>query len=239
MKLYDEVIREIDSILRPYRYSKLDAMKKCRWKDVGKESMILRGDMAYELGGSNLAAMGSMLLTDNADLVPGDEICLYGKDLSEIREDTPFVRIAIVRVKPEGMGEGNALYNAIRKLEFTKYHIFPDGYMMRISAASDREMVRISKEAVKKRISFREIGKMFIDGYHKSPQVEAVKMIFITLPDVPYEKLHAQVKKSEEITKAIDHILKNLAMDCNVCNLKQICDEVEGMKELHFKNQMI
>jgi hypothetical protein len=23
-------------------------------------------------------------------------------------------------------------------------------------------------------------------------------------------------------------------MDCNACNLKPICDEVEGLKELHF-----
>ena len=28
--------------------------------------------------------------------------------------------------------------------------------------------------------------------------------------------------------------LKDIAMNCQSCSLKQICDEVEGMRELHF-----
>ena len=44
----------------------------------------------------------------------------------------------------------------------------------------------------------------------------------------------SDLKKSEQITKAIDHIFKNLTKDCKACSLKQICDEVEGMKELRF-----
>lgn len=75
---------------------------------------------------------------------------------------------------------------------------------------------------------------MFIKSYRKNPNVEAVKLIFITDPKFPYQDLEVQAKRAEQITRAIDHILKNLAMDCNVCSLKQICDEVEGMKELHF-----
>ena len=106
--------------------------------------------------------------------------------------------------------------------------------MMRISAASQREMVRVGKTALEKGLGFEQVGKLFLQSYHKNPQVEAVKLVFITLSDFPYEELEIYIKKAEEITKAIDHILKNLSMDCNVCSLKQICDEVEGMKELHF-----
>ena len=36
------------------------------------------------------------------------------------------------------------------------------------------------------------------------------------------------------LTKAIDHIFKNVIMDCQACSLQEICDEVEGMRELHF-----
>lgn len=41
-------------------------------------------------------------------------------------------------------------------------------------------------------------------------------------------------KKAHDITDTLTHILEGLSTDCSVCALKDICDEVEGMKELHF-----
>ena len=41
-------------------------------------------------------------------------------------------------------------------------------------------------------------------------------------------------KKSNEATNTLATILEGLPTDCSVCSLKGICDEVEGMKELHF-----
>lgn len=236
MKLYDETIKEWLKILDSLQGRELDVKKGEDWKDIGNANMILRSDMAYELGGNHLPALSGMTLTADTSLVPRDEVLLYGKDLGEIHEDTPYARLAVLRVKEDSMGEGNALYQAIRKMEYTKYHLNPEGFMMRISAASQREMVRVGKTALEKGLGFEQIGKLFLQSYHKNPQVEAVKLVFITLSDFPYEELEIYIKKAEEITKAIDHILKNLSMDCNVCSLKQICDEVEGMKELHFGN---
>lgn len=234
MKLYDEVIQDVLSLLEAYPVKKLNPAGNVSLRDAGRDSLILRDDMAYELGGGNRPAIGSMLLTMDGTLAPEDEILLYGNDLGEIHTDTAYARIALVRVKPDGMGEGNELYEAIRRIEYTKYHLFPEGFMMRISAASEREMVRIGKRALRKGLDFEQIGRMFIKSYRKNPDVEAVKLIFITDPKFPYHDLEVQAKRAEQITRAIDHILKNLAMDCNVCSLKQICDEVEGMKELHF-----
>lgn len=234
MKLYDETIKEWLKILDSLQGRELDVKKGEDWKDIGNANMILRSDMAYELGGNHLPALSGMTLTADTALVPRDEVLLYGKDLGEIHEDTPYARLAVLRVKEDSMGEGNALYQAIRKIECTKYHLNPEGFMMRISAASQREMVRIGKTALEKGLGFEQVGKLFLQSYHKNPQVKAVKLVFITLSDFPYEKLEVQIKKAEEITKAIDHILKNLSMECNVCSLKEICDEVEGMKELHF-----
>ena len=41
-------------------------------------------------------------------------------------------------------------------------------------------------------------------------------------------------KKSTDITGTLTHILEGLPTDCSVCALKDVCEEVEGMKELHF-----
>lgn len=234
MKLYDDVIKEISALLSPYPGRRLAAAKKSGWKDVGGDSLILRGDMAYELGGSGLPAVGGTLLTAENSLVPEDEILLYGKDLDRLQKDTAYARLAFVRVREDSLGEGNALYEKIRRMEYTRYHVFPEGFMMRISAASEREMVRVGRDAVGRGLDFGAAGRMFLEAFHRDPGTEAVRLIFITLPDFPYRELEGLVKRSGQITKAIDHIFKNLTMDCKACSLKQICDEVEGMKELHF-----
>ena len=110
----------------------------------------------------------------------------------------------------------------------------PKGYMMRISAASEREPVRVSREALKTGLDFAKVGGLFLSGYHKHSKVLAAKLIFITLPDFPYHELNKKVLQAEKITLALNHILGSLKMDCGACNMKQVCDEVEEMRKLHF-----
>ena len=129
MKLYDETIRKIRALLSSEKQQLLhDATA---WPVVSDRSMILRSDMAYELGGGSLPALGVTLVTASKDLVPGDGVFLTGTDLPEIDADTPFARIALVRVGEDTLGEGKKLYRAIRNLEYTRYHFYPEGFMQR------------------------------------------------------------------------------------------------------------
>lgn len=235
MRLYDESITSFYDELKELPVRRLDVTQDAvSWNDTGDKNIILRSDMAYELGGGTLPALSSLSITDSKELVPEDEILLYGPDLPDIKEDTAYARLTFVRVKEESLGDGNQLYNAIRKIEYVRYHVNPDGFMIRISASNDREPARVGTEALENGLDFTKVGKVFLDAYHKNPNIEAVKLVFVTLPDYPYKELETRIKRNEQITAAIDHIMKNVIMDCNACNLKQICDEVEGMKELHF-----
>ena len=56
----------------------------------------------------------------------------------------------------------------------------------------------------------------------------------ITDPKADYAALQAAAKKASAVTGTLTHILEGLPTDCSICALKDICDEVEGMKELHF-----
>lgn len=228
MKLYDECIIGVENILSTSSIKKLD-FSVSKWNDAGEKQMIFQNDTAFELGGSDLPAVSSVAITDNADYVPCDEVILCGKDLNEIKEDTPFARIAILRVNEDAMGTGEALYQSIRKIEYTRYHTNPEGYMMRISAFSGREAARVSKKAIKNGMTFADVGKLFVDAYHKQAQVEAVKLIFITEPSFDYDEIKKIMKKSEDITKALDHLMKDLKMDCEFCKLQDVCAEVEAM----------
>ena len=233
MKLYDDSIKELLAGIDMTEAKKLDIVN-ADWTDVVDHNLILRADMAYELGGGTFPAVSGMAVTCNEQFVNTDEVLLIGPDLDEIKADTPYARIALVKVAEDSLGDGNALYNAIRKIEYVRYHINPEGYMTRISASNNREPVRVGKEALGKGLNFAKVGKLFLDTYHENKNIEAVKLIFITDPDFDYKSLSEQAKRLEDITGTIDHIFKNVMMDCGSCSLQKVCDEVEGLRELHF-----
>lgn len=230
MKLYKECIAELKKVLDGCEVCKVVSNERAvPWADEGKNQLIFRQDMAYELGGDILPAISGMLLTDSSECVPEDEVWICGEDLPQLKADTPYARIALVRVKDtEGM-DANALYQLIRRIEYTRYHLNPKGFMMRISALNQREAVRIDKRALQEGLDFVAVGELFLKAYHRHPEVEAVKLIFVTDPDFPYEELGKLMTKSENMTKTLDHLLKKVNMDCNACHLKDICAEVEEM----------
>lgn len=233
MKLYDETIRRVEDLLGDYPLQSLN-VANAAWEDVGNHNLILSSDMAYELGGGTYPAVSAMAVTADTSFVEEDGVYLIGPNLGEINADTPYARIALVRVDADGMGDGNALYNAIRKIEYVRYHINPKGYMTRISASNGREPVRVGKEALSEGLDFAKVGKLFLDKYHENPHIQAVKLIFVTLPEFDYKSLGTLATQCESITGTIDHIFKNVMMDCKSCSLQQVCDEVEGLRELHF-----
>ena len=235
LTLYDETIRHLQALLAAHPARSLPCADT-NWPEVTDKSMILRGDMAYELGSEGLPAIGCTIITADPALVPEDGLSLIGPDLPKITADVPFARVALVRASAEAMGEGQALYNAVRGLEYTRYHVYPKGFMLRVSAARRKETVRVSRAALADGLNFARAGSRMIAAFHKNKAVEAVQLCYVTLPraQFDYAALDRLAKEADEITKTIDHILKNAVMDCGACSLQKICDEVEGLRELHF-----
>lgn len=234
MKLYDDVIRRTLEMVSAAGEVRELAVEDSQWPEVSDRSMILRSEMAYELGADRNDGLGVTLISGSEELIREDRITLVGKDLSELKKAGPYARIALVRVDEAVMGEGETLYNAIRKLEYTRYHFYPEGFMNRISSSKHKESVRIGKEALSKGLDFAKTGSMMIQKFKENPRVRAVWIIYVTEEAFDYKQLLTLSCDAEDITKTIDHIFKNVQMDCKACNLQEICDEVEGLRELHF-----
>lgn len=236
MELYNELIRETEGLLEGRALQSWDYDSGAAWPDAGVSELVLGRDAAFELGGSGKPALHYTCVTTSPDLVDRDQVLLWGPDLRELRADVPYARIALLRVGDieSDDGDDTVAYNAIKDMEFVKYHVFPKGYMLRISTEENREQVRVSRKALGEGMSFYRVGCDFIRCYRKNPNVLGVKLIFITAPDGPYEALAACGRRSTEITRTLCTILDGLPMDCSACHLKPICDEVEGMRELHF-----
>ena len=236
MELYNELIRETEGLLEGRPLQSWDYDSSAAWPDAGVSELVLGRDAAFELGGSGKPALHYTCVTTSPSLVERDQVLLWGPDLRELRADAPYARIALLRVGDieSDDGDDTVAYNAIKDMEFVKYHVFPKGYMLRISTEDNREQVRVSRKALGEGMSFYRVGCDFIRCYRKNPNVLGVKLIFITAPDGPYEALAACGRQSTEITRTLCTILDGLPMDCSACHLKPICDEVEGMRELHF-----
>lgn len=236
MELYNSIIEKVNGHLGSTVPKKYAYNPDKTWEDVGGNQLIMMKESAYELGGDNKPAVNYACITSD-DYVTEDEIWVYGKDLNEINGSVSFARIVLVKVdslKGEGEEDTEPLFRAIQDIDFVKYHVYPKGYMIRSSSDSFREQVRVSRDAVKKGISFEQVGNSYIKEYKKNPNVLAVRVIFATVDDADYAEMRKDAKKVRDITKTLSKILEGMATDCHSCSLKEICDEVEGLKELHF-----
>ena len=236
MELYNPIIRSVEeqfgsSAPRHYAYDRGRA-----WPESDSFELVMGRDSAYELGGSDKSAVNFTCVTNSPKLVEKDEIIVYGPDLGELKGDTPYARIALLRVGDIESDDDDTeqAFRAIQDMDFVKYHVFPRGYMIRTSSENHWEQVRISKDALQKGISFERIGNAFIAHYKENPNILAVKMIFVTAPDADYVALQKTAGRVYDITMSLTKILEGMPADCGSCQLKSICDEVEGMKELHF-----
>lgn len=233
MELYNSLIKDTKAQLEKLGGKAWDYSPAACWADTGSSELVLQRDAAYELGAQGKGSANYVLFTSSAELVQEDKVILIGPDLGQIKGDRDFARIVLLQVGVLD-DDDEAVYRTLKDIEFSKYHVYPEGYMIRMSPESYREQVRVSRQALKKGISFRTVGNRYLAEYKKDANVLKATVIFITDPKADYEALQAMAKKASAVTGTLTHILEGLPTDCSVCALKDICDEVDGMKELHF-----
>jgi hypothetical protein len=235
MELFNGVMEETLQLLSGFPGKRWDYDENLCWEDLHESELVLTRDRAFELGGGNYG-LNLTCVTTSSLQVDRDEILLYGQDLDAIKEDADYARLSFLRIASPGEDD-ETVYKAIRDIEFVKYHVFPRGFMVRINSEDCREQVRVSRRAVKAGISFKAVGFDFIKKYLEKPLVKNVKIIFVAGKGFDYQSLEKKAKTAADITNALTHIMEGLDLGCSSCALKPVCDEVEGMRELHFRQK--
>lgn len=225
MDFFNSLIDDVNSLISELPKKCFTYDKNTASSDTGYSQVILQRDTAYELSGTGFTLVTSQPVEDS--------IVVVGDDLSEIKENRKFARISMVQI--DDVADEQKAYNLIRKIEYVKYHYFPEGYMIRTASSSYKEVVRVAKSAIRRSISFENVGDLLIDKYKKIPTVKGVRVIFVTVPDADYDSFFRIAEKNNDIAKALNHVMNTVNFDCDTCNLKPVCDEVEGMRELHFR----
>lgn len=263
MQLYDSMIQRVRGLLRglPVRIYEYDEEKI--WPENADFQMIFQKDVAYELGAGKATSANLTCVTDNPELFGGaqewmeakaqgspekgrqiemqgspeeggsarDQILVYGQDLQEIQGDVSYARICEVLVRSE---EESLALKLLQDIDFVKFHVYGKGFMMRTSGQSAKEQVRVSKKALREGISFERMGNTLISHYKKNPSVLAVRIIFVTAVEFDYGSLQEEAGKAVEIRNSLSKIQKGLPTECSICEIRDVCSEVEGLRELHF-----
>ena len=239
MELYNNIIRRVRELTEGLQAKRFSCHPSDAWLDAGAFELVMSRDTACELGGDGKPAVNFTCVTSSAELVGEDEILLCGPDISALPPSSPFARISLLRVGDIESDEDDTeqAFRAIQNMDFVKYRIFPKGYMIRTSSENHREQVRISREAVRNGISFERIGNSFLKKYKEDDNILAAKVLFITAQNADYASLLKCADQERKVTLSLTKILEGMSTDCATSQLKPVCDEVEGMKELHFGRQ--
>ena len=233
MKIFDELISNVQKLLTPLStaHFAFDPAKAAR--EGEPNALILRRDMAFELGEGSFPSVSLTAVTQDASLVPEDAVYVCGPDLGEIRGDCAFARVTVIRTDDIYEKGDEAAYALIKNMEVKKFEVAPEGYMMRPSALTNREQVRVSKKAVKAGLRFENVGSLLIKKYHENRHVQAVAIYFVTLPEAPYAELDSFADRTVQLASTLNRALADVSMNCRACEWKPVCDAVDGMKELH------
>ena len=231
MLVYDDLIRETTQLLCQQDFIPLK-VREAQWNMLKTNEFLMGREVSYELGDRFRDSTIVHIPTSNPQLVNEDRIFLLGKDLQQIRENTNFSRVILFNI--DDIPDPNKAYISVKKLNYERYKIIPEGYMILSSSFENKENVRVGKQALKKGLNFETLGNLYIQSYKKMKGVNHVQIYFI-VGDVDFiSELIGISKKVNEVTNAFDHILKNVILDCDVCPLKTICDDIEALRELHF-----
>ncbi|MEG1984939.1 MAG: hypothetical protein RSA97_01315 [Oscillospiraceae bacterium] len=234
MEVFNHVIEDTYALLASRQHTEWSFNPDKAWGENASNEMVMLRDTAYELGADGKKAVNYTCITTSEKLAGEDKILLFGSDLGSFKGDTPYARIAFVRT--DGVSDDDEAYRQIKDIDYVKYKVYPKGFMIRASVVNNREQVRVSKQAVADGIGFEKIGCSFIRKYKENPHVKSVTLIFVTDEGADYSALEKCAGKSDTITNALNHIMDGLDLDCHSCKMKEICDEVDGMREMHMKS---
>lgn len=231
MKVYDSLITETQEILKQQAFQSLP-VHDVEWNLLETNEFLMGKEVAFELGERFKESTVFHIPTSSSNLVCEDKIYLLGKDLQKIRKNTNFSRIVLFQI--DDISDPNKAYIAVKKLNYERYKIIPEGYMILSSSFENKENVRVSKKAIKKGLTFETLGNIYIDHYKKLPGVNHIQVFFIVGDYDFIPKLVELANQVNDVTNAFDHILKNVILDCDVCPLQTICEDIEALRELHF-----
>ena len=231
MKVFDKFIKQTKDDIGTYSDKIYEVKKDSNWEKLKSSDLILQGDTAVELGHPETKSTSYIMWTNTENKVSDNKITVIGPDLNEIK-NSPIDYAKITIIKTKKYDEDKA-YEIFQEMEKLRLNINLEGYMIRATSQKTREWCRVSKKALGKGFSFQILGSELIKSYKERDFIDEVEIIFVVGQKTLIDQLAKIGTKVTEITMALNTIFDDIEFDCHSCNFSEICDEIDGMKEMH------
>lgn len=233
MKIFDPYIQEVRSLLAsdavPSKGSFFTEGKS--WPRTQSGNMVMSHEAALELGHPQTESLAFLMWTDSPEGIRDGVTEVFGPELNElVPGKNPLGKIALLGV--QGFTEENA-YDRFLEMDLIRTRLSLEGYMLRAVPQQNREWSRVSRGALEKGFSLKVLGNELIREYRKLDYVRAVEVIFLTSSVEDIRRFRSAGEKVSKITKAMNKIFDNLEFDCADCDYSEVCDEIEGLREIH------
>lgn len=169
--------------------------------------------------------------TDSLDMIRDGLTTVIGPELNRLEPGkAPLGKITLLGV--HGFSEENA-YERFLEMDLIRTKLSLEGYMLRAVPQHNREWSRISREAMNKGFSLNILGNELVRDYRKLVYVDAVEVIFITSSVQYIQRLRPISEKVSHVISAMKNIFDDLEFDCAECDYSNVCNEVDGLREMH------
>lgn len=230
MIIHDTYLEQIEKFL--FNEGRDISIVQNSWEIKKNSDYILATDTILELGSTNVKNANLTLCTSDRDFK--DRIALIGKDIPQLKGKVNyFSKVIIVSLKEET--DENTLYSNIKEVSRARLGLNFKGTMLRASSSEERECFRISKEAYKKGLNFSILGSALIHKLKKLDFVKNVQIYYIVNNKELNKSLIGYQSKIKNVTDAMNHVFDDIELDCGSCAIKEVCDEVDGMRDAHMK----
>lgn len=198
-----------------------------------ERQIILNNETAIELGHPSTESLAFLLWTESVGKINDNQITIVGPDIDRINEERiPFGKIVLVKI--HGFENDNA-YKRFEQMDHLKFRSELDGYMLRSVPQDLKEWSRVSKKALKSGLSLRIMGNELIRDLKKLDFVDEAEIVFITSSKEDIRRFKPIAETTGKAIQAMNKMFVDLEYDCEHCGFKDVCNEIEGMKEMHEK----
>ncbi len=209
-------------------------IENCNWNKLQQGCIVLENETAVELGHPSKESLSLLMLTSDCGKISNDKITVVGKELNEIKKG-PVSFAKIILIEMDDITDEQEAFDKFREIEQIRHTINLEGYMLRAAFQKSREWSRVSNKAKKDGFSFQLYGSELIKAYKALGYVKKAEIIFITENDRLIRSLMPMGEKTVRITKALNKIFENMEYDCDACSFQDVCEEIDGLKEMHKK----
>ena len=107
--------------------------------------------------------------------------------------------------------------------------------MTRSSSRQYQMNLRIGRKAAEAGLGLDAMVRTMRQHFLQIPGVKDAAVILLVGDSPMYKELLPIAEKVKDVTSALNTMFEGIDMDCGSCSLNEICDEVEGLREMHRK----